>query len=203
VAPGPTPERMASVPTDGRWARCRGGQFHHNSARQPRRRRPARAVPSPVGHTPRDKSFPTSKERESDRRTARPSRTGRGGMRPDRTSRCRGRTGVCTDWPPAAAARPAAAWAPGSSPQVHSARRWNVRQVKQVDSRGSGAPGKTQPPWRTRRGRRGCAWRTTGACGSGSGSSLSSSSSSLAAGTERQACRVTVVLGGETFVEER
>jgi hypothetical protein len=41
---------------------------------------------APVGHTPRDRSkaeLPDN-ERESDRRT------GRGGMRPDRTSRCRG-----------------------------------------------------------------------------------------------------------------
>ena len=106
---------------------------------------------------------------------------------------------MCTDWPPAAAARPEAAWAPGSIPQMHSARRWNVRQVKQVDFSRIGRTGENAAAMAH-------ATRTTRLRMAHDGSmrfwervfSLFFFFFS-AAGTERQACRVTVVLGGETL----
>jgi hypothetical protein len=99
----------------------------------------------------------------------------------------------------------ARAWAPGSSPQVHSARRWNVRQVKQVDFSRIGRTGKNAATAMTH------ATRTTRLRMTHDGSMRFWERAGVfslffffsAAGTERQACRVTVVLGADLVQQMR
>ena len=191
------------VPPTGDGRRDTAVSSTTNSARQSRRRRPARPVPSPVGRRPRDRSsFPVRSVSQTV--AARLSRTCHGGTRPDRTSRCGG-----THWRvhgPAAGRCGAARSCPGAGLQATArcatvSRWWNMCvKVKQVNISRLGAPGNLQPPsWRTRPGRRGCAWRTTRACGSWSGLRTSLSSSSSSRTVRQVGVTVASLIGEETL----
>ena len=156
VAHGPTcgPFRTARRAAPAGWTMCRGGQFYHNSARQSAQAsRPP--CPEPQSATRRETGVALGQERGRCKAPSFP-RTGRG---PDRTSSAeQGYAVVCTDRQPAAAARPAAAWALGCRPQLAALFCPAGGMCVKEPAGEFCAPGKTQPPpWRTRRGRRGCA----------------------------------------------
>eukprot|EP01046_Picozoa_sp_COSAG06_P074131 COSAG06_NODE_22517_length_720_cov_12.998390_1_plen_188_part_10 len=162
---GPTwsaPERTANGPTGGRWATGQGGQSNHQQCvgGSPGAGVPPRRVASRVGHRPRD-------------------------TRPGQGRACRGGTGMVVRACAVGCSGVCAwtgSWAlrrgpqlPGRRPAGHSSPHQltggKCVRCREVNLGGLvGAPGNLRPPPRsTRRGRRGCAWRATGASGSGSG----------------------------------